>query len=89
MSQIFKYEIINEALVTMPKGSTVLKVGVQGGSIFMWATVDVEANLCKRRFEVYPTGAELIDEDELHYIDTVFFVDWGTVFHVFERGDPK
>lgn len=65
----------------MPKGAKVLKAGMQGGEVQLWAEVDTDAPKEERNFIVYGTGWE-IQEENVCFIDTVF--DGAFVWHVYE-----
>lgn len=85
MRVIFKYELMDETL--LPKGAVVLKAGMQGGIMYIWALIDPnEREFTKRGFLVVGTGQPF----EHHYlgyrfIDTIF--DGPFVWHVWEVND--
>jgi hypothetical protein len=64
----------------MPKGSTVVQVGIQGGLYCVWAMVDTDAPLEERRFVVVGTGRELTVN--MHHVGTVF--ENPFVWHIME-----
>lgn len=86
---IFKYALDMKALqaIALPNGAIIRKVGVQSGTIHIWAEVIPNETLVdvRRTFEIFPTGG-LIPVDmgvERKYLDTVFIGSY--VWHVYER----
>lgn len=67
--------------ISMPKGANIIKVGVQGGTVVLWAEVDTQAIKEARFFEVYRTGWE-VDDDPRQHLDTV--LDGPYVWHIYE-----
>ena len=76
MKKIYKYQIPfgDESTVQMPKGASILKVGIQSRrvpdpavmsiiypNICAWAIVDTEAELEERKFRIVGTGHPLPD----------------------------
>lgn len=82
--KIFKYtlKIVDEQEVEMPKGAIILDVQEQNmGFLSLWAIVDPEAEVEKRKFEVIGTGNE-ISMKPREYIATA--VCGLYVWHIFE-----
>ena len=77
MKTIYKYDTGH---IQLPKGAKILKAGMQGGEVKIWAEVDSSQPTEERRVFVYGTG-HLIPENAC-YIDTVF--DTLFVWHVYE-----
>jgi len=82
---IWKFPMIvaDVTRVSMPMGSRVLTVGLQGprNDLVAWATVNPIAPTESREFLVRGTGHPL-DGNEGRYIGTVF--PGSLVFHIFE-----
>ena len=79
---IYKYEIGFGRDVDMPCTARILSAGVQGGSIFIWASVDLSKPMVTRKLKVFSTGEHFDDKGQYGFIGTV--TDNGFVFHVFE-----
>lgn len=83
---IYKYEILNsgeECSLWLPKGSGVLKAGMQNGNLYLWIqhdAMDYAPPMEMRTFRVLATGQEF--EEDLEYHGTVF--DGIFVWHVME-----
>lgn len=81
--------------VSLPKGSIVVKVGVQRQDINLWAMVVEGEPFVDRTFRVFPTGGTVPGEvyGRLRFIDTVFqgiyigdvYFPAEYVWHVFEE----
>lgn len=90
MRTVWKFPLKVEDLVSvsMPKGSIVLAVEMQGPDLFLWAYIDTDAELVERRFRIAGTGHPLGDElerDEVYRYANSFQMAGGSlVFHVFE-----
>lgn len=86
--RIYKYEITstNNFNVTLPKGYKILKYGVQGKGIYLWALVPFDNSIprVKKRFEIFGTGWDISKQtiDDIIYCDTVFI--GNLVWHIFE-----
>lgn len=84
--QIYKYplEPIELQHITMPSGSEILSVQVQGRVGCLWALVDDKSESVETRtIRTYATG-QPCDESNLNFIDTIQFQGGALVFHVFE-----
>jgi len=85
MHQVWKFEIpTDESPLEMPYCAQVLSVAFQSGKLMMWALVDIERNLIKRKFIVRGTGHN-VRIDPLYFVGTAFTGE--LVFHVFELID--
>ncbi len=62
----FKIPLEDEPMVSMPEGAEVLHVGVQGGALVAWASVDTRAKPTPHRFQVVGTGDPLPDRLGFH-----------------------
>ena len=84
MRKILKYPVTSDdCLVLMPDRATILKVGVQGIDINLWALVDDSEPPVRRRFLSVNTGTPVQDQvTKQWYLDTVTVDD--IVWHIFE-----
>jgi hypothetical protein len=78
MKTIYKYTL--DEPVRMPKGATVVQVGIQDGLYCIWAVVDTDVPVEERRFVVVGTGREL--NDNMVHVGTVF--ENPFVWHIME-----
>jgi hypothetical protein len=81
MTQIWKYRF-ESGNIMMPKGAKILTVQMQNDTPYMWAIVDVDAELEERVFEIHGTGHNIRNIDEHEYIGT--YIDNPFVWHLFE-----
>ncbi len=81
MTQIWKYRV-DVGAIMMPKGAKILTVQMQNDTPYMWAIVDVDAELEERVFEIHGTGHNIRNIDEYEYIGT--YIDNPFVWHLFE-----
>lgn len=85
--KIFKYPVmvIDRQEIQLPTGAQILKVEIQGDDeeAFMWALVDPDAELETRKFRLAGTG-HLIEERNLHHIDTFQMLSGRLIWHFFE-----
>jgi hypothetical protein len=86
MQTIYKYEfgISGEQVLKMPDYAEILKIAKSGdGRFYLWALVDTNNLIVKRRICVFGTGHPIPQAyTTAYYIDTVF--DGPYVWHVFE-----
>ncbi|HZZ77118.1 MAG TPA: hypothetical protein VFE62_01285 [Gemmataceae bacterium] len=84
MRTIFKYPllILDEQEVEMPMDAALLTVQIQGGQPFLWARVDTENSLEKRKVLIRGTGHPA--EGAGRYISTFQMKGGELVFHAFE-----
>ena len=83
MKQIWKYKVEN--VIEMPKGAEILSVQIQNGEMFnacIWAKVNSENELEKRKFVIIGTGHSF-DDTNMKYIGT--YQDGPFVWHLFEN----
>jgi hypothetical protein len=87
---IYKYELKGARRVTtlMHKNAIVLSANVQNDRIYIYAFIDVDANLVEHDFFVIGTGrnAYPICDKEFKFVGTVTVQD-VLVFHVFDLGE--
>ena len=79
--KIFKYKIDRE--IKMPKGSVIVKVGLQAKVAHIWALVDPDDEMVTRRIWVAMTGSEA---PKMPYIGTILHSD-SYVEHYFDGGE--
>lgn len=86
MRTIWKFTLpsMSGATVEMPKGAAVLCVQAQHDVPMLWAEVDTDAPMIRRRFFNYGTGHEMPPtSDPLHYVGTFQMSGGSLVFHVY------
>lgn len=82
--KIFKYGFQGnqtEQFVKMPKGAAVLTFQAQHDDPVIWAEVDPDAPMIKRKFWLFMTGEEATSG--LHYIGTAQFEGGAFVLHAY------
>lgn len=91
--------IVDEQVVSMPEGATILSVARREGQrnvvvgvgshepVEMWALVDPDAPSRDRRIRIAGTGHPLPEADSLVHLGTVQIAQGQLVFHVFEIVD--
>jgi hypothetical protein len=89
MQTIWKFStplksITDTMIIDMPAGACVLTAGEQGNDLCIWAIVEPEHRMEKRRFYIRGTGHELGEAAGARYIGTAHMVVVGLVLHVFE-----
>jgi hypothetical protein len=83
---IYKYPLPWAGDIQIPHGAAPLSVGVQNGDIVLWARVNPNTNIVRRRFPIYGTGHQIHVRDMLApLIGTCF--DGDLVWHVFDAGE--
>lgn len=86
--KIFKYplELTDSQIIDMPKGAEILCVQNQRGNLCLWAEVNPEAAMTKRKIELHGTGNEIGLGDPGFYIGTA---QWGDAFvwHIYDKGE--
>jgi len=87
MKTIYKYDLPmeNRAIIPMPEGATILKVGVQHNKPVLWALVDPDAPVTDRIFFVFGTGHSFDLVEPFIYNGTLILHDETFVGHVFEK----
>jgi len=67
---IFKYQIpvLENFEMHLPAGAEIIRVEDQGGMFWLWAVVNTEAVMEKRKFMSFKTGAKMPDNVNLKYI---------------------
>lgn len=74
--------------VDMPVGAQILTVQFQEGSgACIWALVDPQRSIERRRFRIAGTGHP-INDPLLHYLGTFQMMGGALIFHVFEIAAP-
>ena len=83
MTQVWKYDVDSDAVLSVPKGAEILCAKVQNGKICVWFEVDPDEKVMEDRVIVtFGTGWNIPKVDKT-YIDTVMIND-ALVFHVYE-----
>lgn len=92
MARIFKYQLDSDKaeqqgdaalIVEMPKEAKILSVGVQHGTVCIWAEVDNTAKTEMREFTVIGTG--YVVPEDVKFLGTVQLHDGHIVLHVYEK----
>lgn len=87
MKKVFKYELRGPVdTVEMPSGADVVHVGLKGDKVCLWAVVDPDAPVVRRRFEGFTTGMTIENPGALTHLATLVHED-GHVDHIFERAN--
>jgi hypothetical protein len=82
MRQVWKYEVpTDESAIEMPLCAEILSAQFQGDKVYVWALVDIDKALTKRKIFVRGSGRDISSENLL-FIQTIFY--GARVFHVFE-----
>lgn len=88
MKAIHKYVLpmLEESFVDMPSVNTVISAEMQDGWICVWAIVDTNLPMVKKRFNLYKTGQEIKEPIEnLKYIGIAkIHVGMDLGMHIFE-----
>jgi hypothetical protein len=87
MLTVYKYEVPfdDEFTLELPTAARLLTFQAQHEKPCLWALVDSEARLTKRRFRLAGTGHDINEaERDLIYIGTAQFRGGSLVFHLFE-----
>ena len=87
MLKVFKYPIpINDdAVMELPEGSQILHIDSQQGQPMLWALVNPDAPMEKRRFRFAGTGHPITeDPDNLIHRGTFKMQGDALIFHIFE-----
>lgn len=87
MLKVFKYPIpINDdAVMELPEGARILHVDAQRGQPMLWALVNPDAPMEKRKFRFAGTGHQIIENpDSLIHQGTFKLHGDDLIFHIFE-----
>lgn len=79
----FPFEVVDELTLTMPYGSRILTVQMQGEQPCLWALVNPSNSPDLRDFRIFGTGHP-VPEDVGPYIGTFQLHGGALVFHMFE-----
>lgn len=87
MNRIFKYELQPKVIqeIDIHADAMILHVHEQFGAMCLWAAVNPDAPVVKKKFAVIPTGRVDIELAEMDYIGTVHMQGGSLVFHVFQE----
>ena len=85
--KIFKYQLETTSIqeIEMPQGSEILCIQTQNGIPCIWALVEQNATVTKRKFLIVATGHSLPKNRNIKYIGTYQLSDGRMVFHCFEN----
>lgn len=85
MRVIYKYilQLTGDQYVLMPQGAKILSCQLQQGAICLWAEVETDVELVKRRFSILGTGQRIEQLVNRQFITTV--QQGSLVWHVFEN----
>jgi hypothetical protein len=83
--RIYKYEleITDAQRVRLPKGSTILSVQDQGGTLCLWALCDITQEDSTRYVYIVGTGNSAGVSEHSTYVGTVQMMGGRLVWHVF------
>lgn len=90
MKTVWKFTIhpTDEQHVEMPRGAVILTASAQYDStIQVWARVDPDAPMVKRRVRVVGTGHDASDTIDMAYVGTAKMARDALIFHVFVGGE--
>ena len=84
MKAIWKFHIrvTDNQEIEMPVNAKILCVQMQGGEPFIWAEVDTDAPILKRKIKVFGTGHPMPDE-QMEYIGTFQMINGRVVLHAY------
>lgn len=88
MAKIFKYELETSRIqeVIMPAFSKILCVKNQNNIPCLWAMIDTDFQLVKRKITTFLTGSDIeFDNQRLKYIGTYLINNGSFVGHVYEE----
>lgn len=88
---VYKYDLEkrDRQVITLPKHSQLLHVGVQGNDWKLWARVSIDSAAGERDavIRITGTGHRIIDGGEARYLNTFTEMGGALVFHAFEIVD--
>ena len=62
MITVYKYYVLFNSQISIPKGAKLLKVGEQAEGLYIWAEIDTESSVLEHHFEVFGTGHEMHED---------------------------
>lgn len=86
---IYKYplEVTDRQDVEMPQGAKILSVQTQGEVVCLWALVDKQREIVRRKIRILGTGHEHEESYTSGYIGTTQQANGALVWHVFDEGE--
>jgi hypothetical protein len=84
----FKIETKDVNKIEVPLDAKFLSAQCQKGQICVWALCENTTLKELRIVEIFGTGHDIPDDENLIFIDTVQLLDGDIVLHVFERRFP-
>lgn len=87
MKQVLKFKLplARTSYVPMPDGAIIIKVGVQGRDICIWALCGTQEAKHARKFHVLGTGHDYEWSANHVHLGTVFMEGGALVWHIFEE----
>lgn len=85
MKTVYKYQLAlaETQEIEMPAKAEILSVGAQNDVICIWAMVDTEGAMTRRKFNIVGTGHKM-DDGYQFFLGTVHLIEGALVFHIFE-----
>lgn len=85
MRTVYKYpiQVTDEFDLQLPQGAEILHVAAQNYKPYLWALVDPDQPIEKRRFAVRGTGHPV--DEHLQHLGTFLLADDTFVGHLFEH----
>jgi hypothetical protein len=84
--RIFKFHLFShDEPIKMQQGAEILHVAEQHGYVCIWALVEPEAPIVKRKIEV--AGTDQLVSDGGKYIGTIITSGGALVWHFFDHGE--
>lgn len=88
MKKIFKYTLpfMELATLQLPIGAEVIRCDGIEGFLYIWAIVDLDAELEPRQFYLFKTGAPMPEDKHLIYLGCGgIFVQMELMMYIFEE----
>lgn len=88
MKVIYKYTMpfMEIATLDLPRGAEIIRCDGIEGFIYVWAIVDTEAEIEKRTFYLFKTGAPMPKDKKLRYLGCGgIFVQMELMMYIFEE----
>lgn len=85
MITVWKYAIINDSTLMLPKGAQVLSVNFKNTDLFIFCLIDTDQRETEsRRFLTFKTNDAIPSLTNLKFIGTTSIVKQMMFFHTFE-----
>ena len=79
---IWKFILTPGEPTRMPEGARIISVHAQRDDVCLWAEVEPDAAVMRRRFLVVPTGAP-VPRGAAAFLGTVLLKEGALVFHIY------